>query len=379
MFGSVVLEIVIALSFIYFILALVVTVANEFIASLVSLRASTLRTWIQRTLMDGDTALVEEFYDHPLLKSIRQNFFFWSRKPSYIPSKSFATALIDHIASPGERELAREAIAHELKTTRDVRTLPLAAAEYVLKNKQASGKIKKDTADLMLSLIAEAKQNVAYLESDALKEAAQTLSGVGQLAGTSKRVRELAEDIQEYIDKTETGMLALQERIEEWFNETMESMKGWYKQHMQFIALLVAAVISIGANADTLTIANTVSTNSALRQQIVEAADSLVQKAETEGAETTEELVNTLEESTAGLELPLGWSEEELIRVFPNRVEDASDIIAESGINNEIWWFRKIVGLLITTVALSLGSSFWFDLLNKLVNLRWTGKSPDDK
>jgi hypothetical protein len=376
MFGSVVLEIVIAISFIYFILSLVVTVVNEFIASLFSLRAATLRNWIRTLLVDDDA--VEKFYDHPLLKSIHQDFFFWSRKPSYIPSKSFATALIDQFAPQKEQELARAALKED-KTPpdRDVRTLPLAAIEYVIKK---NSKTRKATAEeLMLLLIAEAKQDVAYLESDALKEIVQTLADVGKLAETDESMMEFATKLKTYIDEAETGLLALQERIEEWFNGTMESMKGWYKQRMQIVGLLVAAVISIGANADTLTIANTVSTNSALRQQIVEAAESLVEKAEAEGAETTEELVNTLEESTEGLELPLGWSEEELVRVFPNRVEDASDIIAESEINPKLWWFRKIVGLLITTVALSLGAPFWFDMLNKLVNLKWTGKSPDDK
>ena len=33
---------------------------------------------------------------------------------------------------------------------------------------------------------------------------------------------------------------------------------------------------------------------------------------------------------------------------------------------------------LVTALALSLGAPFWFDLLNRLVNLRQTGKPPDE-
>jgi hypothetical protein len=42
------------------------------------------------------------------------------------------------------------------------------------------------------------------------------------------------------------------------------------------------------------------------------------------------------------------------------------------------WKFLvKILGFLITAFALQLGSNYWFDLLNKFVNLRATGKKPN--
>lgn len=47
------------------------------------------------------------------------------------------------------------------------------------------------------------------------------------------------------------------------------------------------------------------------------------------------------------------------------------------------WGYIKglpdIVGWLITTVMISFGASFWFDLLSKLVNRRVTGPKPDDR
>ncbi len=36
------------------------------------------------------------------------------------------------------------------------------------------------------------------------------------------------------------------------------------------------------------------------------------------------------------------------------------------------------LGWLITAAAVSLGAPFWFDLLNKLVNLRAAGKKPKE-
>jgi hypothetical protein len=36
----------------------------------------------------------------------------------------------------------------------------------------------------------------------------------------------------------------------------------------------------------------------------------------------------------------------------------------------------KILGLILTAIAISLGAPFWFDLLNTFMNLRATGEKP---
>jgi hypothetical protein len=39
---------------------------------------------------------------------------------------------------------------------------------------------------------------------------------------------------------------------------------------------------------------------------------------------------------------------------------------------------QVVLGWLLTVLALSLGAPFWFDLLNKFMNVRFAGKSPDE-
>jgi hypothetical protein len=39
-------------------------------------------------------------------------------------------------------------------------------------------------------------------------------------------------------------------------------------------------------------------------------------------------------------------------------------------------WLLKIIGLTITTLAVSLGAPFWFDVLKNLANMRSTGPAP---
>ena len=38
--------------------------------------------------------------------------------------------------------------------------------------------------------------------------------------------------------------------------------------------------------------------------------------------------------------------------------------------------FSKLLGYILTALAISLGAPFWFDLLKKLVNIRSAGNKP---
>ena len=49
-----------------------------------------------------------------------------------------------------------------------------------------------------------------------------------------------------------------------------------------------------------------------------------------------------------------------------------------------VWWknpgfWEKVVGLLFTALAISLGAPFWFDMLNRVVSIRAAGRAPDEK
>jgi len=41
-------------------------------------------------------------------------------------------------------------------------------------------------------------------------------------------------------------------------------------------------------------------------------------------------------------------------------------------------WFRKLIGIIITAFAACLGAPFWFDMLNKVMNIRASGASPKE-
>lgn len=92
MMGSTVLDVMIGVSFIYLFLSLINVTVTEMITNVLKMRAVNMEQWVNKVL--EDPALAEKFYNHPLIKGITQD----GKKPSYIPTRSFAIVLLDIIA-----------------------------------------------------------------------------------------------------------------------------------------------------------------------------------------------------------------------------------------------------------------------------------------
>jgi hypothetical protein len=82
MFGSTILDVAIAIVFIYLLVSLVISAINEFIAGLLKSRAKNLSKGIQELLQDrSENGWVAQLYAHPLIKGLSAP----DSKPSYIP------------------------------------------------------------------------------------------------------------------------------------------------------------------------------------------------------------------------------------------------------------------------------------------------------
>jgi hypothetical protein len=81
--------------------------------------------------------------------------------------------------------------------------------------------------------------------------------------------------------------------------------------------------------------------------------------------------------SISALKLPLGWTPPHITRVSPAGVKTV--VVSTDpqhvpvGVGS---WLIKLLGLLITVLALSLGAPFWFDALTRLASLRQSGPKP---
>ena len=164
----------------------------------------------------------------------------------------------------------------------------------------------------------------------------------------------LARDAQDDFDKYRDATAA-------WFDEMMDRLSGVHKRQMQLISLSVAVILSVAVNADSVQVATALWNDEALRNAIAQSASELVLNSGEVGELTDLAAIN--EELRP---FPVGWD-------FDSPPWSGDWHRSVGG------WILKVLGILFTAVAVSLGAPFWFDLLNKFTNLRGSGAAPQRK
>ena len=299
--NSSVLDVTIGLIFIYLLLAIMCSAINEWIASWSNLRAKNLKDAITQ-LLDGQTDkggqdaswFLKKFYSHPLITGMHKQSKPGGGDPAYLPSRVFASVVMD------------------LVTPSQSGTITFQDLEKGIQNLETGldeGSRKGDVRQTLLALIQNADRDLTKA----------------------------------------------QKNIETWFDDTMERMGGWYKRKIQIITIVVASVLVVGANADTIRMTYILWRNPTQRAQMVEVAKE--RSGQHLGASQD---ANNAE--LQDLDNLLGWGSK-------NQTAPESDSWWEM-------WSRRLLGWFLTVVAVSLGAPFWFDLLNKIVNLRNAGEKP---
>ncbi|MFQ6071032.1 MAG: hypothetical protein ACE5LC_10995 [Candidatus Aminicenantales bacterium] len=165
-----------------------------------------------------------------------------------------------------------------------------------------------------------------------------------------------------FLDSAQDKISEFRKSVEDWFDNTMQRTSGWYKRKTQLIILLLSLILTVLFNADTFMMARSLWRDDAVRDTVAAAAEETVRRELEESELQPVERIKQIQHELSQLPLPLGWS---LV---------GSD---SRGIpRGAVAWLAKILGLLFTVVAVSLGAPFWFDILNKVVNLRSSGIKP---
>jgi len=349
--ASGVVEVAIGLAFIYLLLSLICSVVNEWIAGVLNSRAKNLEAGIRSLFTDGEfkkdadkvTTLADAIYGHGLVQSLYRTdrldkILRRAGRPSYIPSRIFASALVD-ILIPAD--------ANGSKTIGDLR------------------------------------QAIANLPDSKGRQALLTI--VGQAGNDLNSARA---------------------SIEAWYNDGMDRVAGWYKRKSSMVLLVLAIVVAVTTNTDSVLVARTLWTNPALRAATTAAADNFVTKnktlpagssaagsnAATSSTSTTSDAtsqqassgstggdqspqtgqqqlgkeITELNKELQNLQLPVGW---------PSITKGANDTADPRTFPTEFQGQAfRILGWFFTAIALSLGAPFWFDLLNKFMVVRSTIK-----
>jgi len=62
------------------------------------------------------------------------------------------------------------------------------------------------------------------------------------------------------------------QNIEDWYNSSMDRVSGWYKRRSQVFVFIIGLVAAIALNADSVLVAKRLSTDRALRDSLLSAA-----------------------------------------------------------------------------------------------------------
>lgn len=149
-----------------------------------------------------------------------------------------------------------------------------------------------------------------------------------------------------------------------WFDSGMERVGGAYKRNAQYVTFLLGFALAAAFNLNPIIMANEMLTSPTKREAIVAYATSLAQKGETvlDIKEVTKEVDN--------LGVPVGWTPTAKVTPSGMTVTEAF---------GSAWSFLlaavySLAGFGIMAIAGTLGAPFWFDFLNKFVNIRATLK-----
>jgi hypothetical protein len=203
---------------------------------------------------------------------------------------------------------------------------------------------------------------------------------IGQIASPVVRQTLLA-----FANKAGANVASFQSDLEGWFNDAMDRLSGDYKRWSQGIGMAIALATAIAFNANTFSIVNTLWTDSHVREAMVGAASKQAAPA----AGCANDCLHQLDQNVkdvSDLAVPIGWSgKDSSVAPFVGWLRTLFHL--NRGKHLAFGWDMPAIGAFVlaligwafTGVAVSLGAPFWFDTLQKLVNVRSTGPKPGSK
>ena len=178
------------------------------------------------------------------------------------------------------------------------------------------------------------------------------------------------------LDQAEDNVFAFRDAVENQFNATMDRASGWFKRYTQNVALIVATLLVLGGNVDSIAIATSLSANPESRAKLLEVAQQQLQVAE----ERKQKALVSADQD----ELKLATS---MVGQARTSLVNAAESLDATGL--QFGWKKapqtvgeglaKLAGLLISIVAISLGAPFWFSVLQRFMQVRGSGAAPETK
>jgi hypothetical protein len=174
-----------------------------------------------------------------------------------------------------------------------------------------------------------------------------------------------------------------------WFTSVMDRLTGIYKRKVQLMTFSIALLSAFILNIDSINITRMLWQNPMEREILTAEAERVVAGYSSEpAAMSKEEALRLLDEYSTRIALPIGWQgtwqsgaciKDDAVSFSPGIKMFGFCYLLdelESAPLSLSWVMIKLTGFLITAIAAVQGSSFWFDVLTRFVNVRSSGATP---
>jgi hypothetical protein len=328
MTGFPILDLVAGMIFIFFLLSVISSSIVEVFMTLSKARSKILAQWLtgifDKQVPGANKTLGQAIMDHCSVTAISGD----GKSNSYIDAKNFVSAFIEKVTyDPADPKSVATDFSSLIDKIRDSDLVP------------------QELKRVLLGYATEVRD--AY-------EATQT--------------------------KTTGQIEMFRTKFENWFDSSMDRITGTLKKkYLQPFTFTVGVFITLFMNADSIAISRYLYTNKDAQGKLAALAYSAptneefqkkvaqmdkvkkddpkdtatMSKMESDIKTSIETIKTTQAEIPSGL--PLGWDNDHF------------------GRDN---WLTKTAGWLLTIFAIFMGAPFWFDLLNKISNLRGSGPKP---
>jgi hypothetical protein len=328
-----ILEVAIGLVAAWLTLSVAVSQVQEWISSRLAWRAQNLEKSILNMLQSGQ--LVKAFYDHPLIQSMTEPGK--NRKPSYIPASTFVAVMMDLLVNAGT---------------------PVG--------QQAAGTSTPSFGQVNAGILNIKQQN----------------PGFGYI------MDRLFPHLSNNIISLDQSVAQARTNMENWYNSVQQRASGWYKRSAIIVSFVIGLIFALAFNIDTIQIASQLWKAPTIRQALIAQATTTAS-----GALPTNSLSTLLkpQDYADSLTIPFGWSTAPVTassniqcgwmpgqNVHPYFwAQNQCNIVVNLPAMNDGWgWITKLLGIIISGLAAAQGSPFWFNVLNKIVNMRGSGNTP---
>jgi len=256
-------------------------------------------------------------------------------------SKDLAKGIANLLGDPQlVKDLYQHPLVKALYSGTDLPSyIPAQTFSLALWNLATYAQEGKDAAVAVTRSLPEIRKVVSQMQNSELKRALLTL-----------------------MDEAGNDLERARVNVERWYDDAMDRVSGWYKRRTQWILLALGLAFAVALNIDSIRIADRLYLDTPMRNAIAATAEGYAAAARTAGTVPPEKQIKENFNRINHLGLPLGWDLKEIKKGKRSTGEWLGAMVL------------KLLGLILTGLAVSLGAPFWFDLLNKFMVVRSTIK-----